>query len=223
MTNRLSPAAVRVPVIKWAWGRPPAPLSPAIRESLFRLSPCRKAQINLVTCAYALSPQWSLLTLTNIPTPNQPLGIYLMSSLIHSLHCVWTCPGFYSGTHLWGAKIMGGTLSSVWVRWIAPAKIFVCVRWSFYFLCILKAGVNVLLQDVNGNIPLDYASEGTESSWILQKHLEENGKVLHTLRYLALCLDRDREPKFHLMNFCRRRRKGTHTHTHTSIPTRAFL
>lgn len=38
-----------------------------------------------------------------------------------------------------------------------------------------KAGVNVLLQDVNGNIPLDCASEGTESSYILRKHLEENG------------------------------------------------
>lgn len=46
--------------------------------------------------------------------------------------------------------------------------------------CSWKAGVNVLLQDVNGNIPLDYASEGTETSYILRKHLEENGKALHT-------------------------------------------
>lgn len=40
-----------------------------------------------------------------------------------------------------------------------------------------KAGVNVLLQDINGNIPLDYAIEGTETSYILRKHLEENGKT----------------------------------------------
>lgn len=33
----------------------------------------------------------------------------------------------------------------------------------------------MLLQDVNGNIPLDYATEGTESSYILLAHLEENG------------------------------------------------
>lgn len=36
-----------------------------------------------------------------------------------------------------------------------------------------------MLQDINGNIPLDYASEGTESSYILRKHLEENGKAQH--------------------------------------------
>ncbi|KAL7881645.1 hypothetical protein AOLI_G00084930 [Acnodon oligacanthus] len=40
---------------------------------------------------------------------------------------------------------------------------------------LFQAGVNVLLQDVSGNIPLDYATEGTESSYILTKHLEENG------------------------------------------------
>ncbi|XDV30854.1 hypothetical protein PO909_033688, partial [Leuciscus waleckii] len=40
---------------------------------------------------------------------------------------------------------------------------------------LLKTGVNVLLQDVNGNIPLDYATEGTETSYILIRHLEENG------------------------------------------------
>ena len=38
-----------------------------------------------------------------------------------------------------------------------------------------KTGVNVLLQDVNGNVPLDYASEGTETSYILRRYLEENG------------------------------------------------
>ncbi|XP_026150400.1 unconventional myosin-XVI isoform X2 [Mastacembelus armatus] len=42
-------------------------------------------------------------------------------------------------------------------------------------LLLLLAGVNVMLQDINGNIPLDYASEGTETSYILRKHLEENG------------------------------------------------
>ncbi|KAM9344023.1 unconventional myosin-XVI [Pholidichthys leucotaenia] len=42
-------------------------------------------------------------------------------------------------------------------------------------LLLVVAGANVLLQDINGNIPLDYATEGTESSYILKKHLEENG------------------------------------------------
>ncbi|XP_028991848.1 unconventional myosin-XVI isoform X3 [Betta splendens] len=42
-------------------------------------------------------------------------------------------------------------------------------------LLLLLAGVNIMLQDVNGNIPLDYTSDGTESSYILRKHLEENG------------------------------------------------
>ena len=113
------------------------------------------------------------------------------------------------------------------MRLIAPAKISVCVHWSFYLLCILKAGVNVLLQDVSGNIPLDYASEGTESSWILRKHLEENGKVLHTFLYLASCLDRDGEPKFHFTSLCRLKRKRTdtclHTHTHTRVCFWRFL
>ncbi|CAB1328924.1 unnamed protein product [Coregonus sp. 'balchen'] len=34
--------------------------------------------------------------------------------------------------------------------------------------------VLLLLLDVNGNIPLDYTIEGTETSYILRKHLEEN-------------------------------------------------
>uniref|UniRef100_A0A667WPT4 Myosin XVI n=1 Tax=Myripristis murdjan TaxID=586833 RepID=A0A667WPT4_9TELE len=52
-------------------------------------------------------------------------------------------------------------------------------------LLLLLAGVNVLLQDVNGNIPLDYATEGTETSYILRKHLEENGvdvSSMHAMR-----------------------------------------
>uniref|UniRef100_A0A3Q2YYA7 Myosin motor domain-containing protein n=1 Tax=Hippocampus comes TaxID=109280 RepID=A0A3Q2YYA7_HIPCM len=47
-------------------------------------------------------------------------------------------------------------------------------------LLLLLGGVNVLLQDVDGNVPLDYASEGTESRYILQKHLEENVDVSST-------------------------------------------
>ncbi len=50
----------------------------------------------------------------------------------------------------------------------------------------LKAGVNVLLQDVNGNIPLDYATEGTETSYILIRHLEENGRILHSFGSLFI-------------------------------------
>uniref|UniRef100_A0A8C7M4A4 Myosin XVI n=1 Tax=Oncorhynchus kisutch TaxID=8019 RepID=A0A8C7M4A4_ONCKI len=52
-------------------------------------------------------------------------------------------------------------------------------------LLLLLTGVNVLLQDVNGNIPLDYTTEGTETSYILRKHLEENGidvLSMHTMR-----------------------------------------
>ncbi|XP_020568927.1 unconventional myosin-XVI isoform X1 [Oryzias latipes] len=52
-------------------------------------------------------------------------------------------------------------------------------------LLLLMAGANILLQDVNGNIPLDYASEGTETRYILQKYLEENGvdvTSLHTMK-----------------------------------------
>ncbi|CAL8268518.1 unnamed protein product [Lota lota] len=52
-------------------------------------------------------------------------------------------------------------------------------------LLLLLTGVNVLLQDVNGNVPLDYAPEGTESRYILSKHLEENGVDLvsmHTMK-----------------------------------------
>ncbi|XP_051881505.1 unconventional myosin-XVI [Pristis pectinata] len=42
-------------------------------------------------------------------------------------------------------------------------------------LLLMLAGANVLLQDVNGNIALDYAIEGTETSFILLGHLEDNG------------------------------------------------
>uniref|UniRef100_A0A8C6A551 Myosin motor domain-containing protein n=1 Tax=Marmota marmota marmota TaxID=9994 RepID=A0A8C6A551_MARMA len=53
-------------------------------------------------------------------------------------------------------------------------------------LLLVLAGANVLLQDVNGNIPLDYAVEGTESSSILLTYLDENGVDLTSLRQLKL-------------------------------------
>ncbi|EGW00084.1 Myosin-XVI [Cricetulus griseus] len=53
-------------------------------------------------------------------------------------------------------------------------------------LLLVLAGANVLLQDVNGNIPLDYAVEGTESSAILLAYLDENGVDLNSLRQIKL-------------------------------------
>ncbi|XP_058526570.1 unconventional myosin-XVI isoform X1 [Ochotona princeps] len=53
-------------------------------------------------------------------------------------------------------------------------------------LLLVSAGANVLLQDVNGNIPLDYAVEGTESSSILLTYLDENGVDLALLCQLKL-------------------------------------
>ncbi|KAG8586536.1 hypothetical protein GDO81_005410 [Engystomops pustulosus] len=51
-------------------------------------------------------------------------------------------------------------------------------------LLLLFSGANVLLQDVNGNIPLDYASEGTESNSIILTYLEENGVDLTSLQQI---------------------------------------
>lgn len=51
--------------------------------------------------------------------------------------------------------------------------VFICYICSFH----LQAGANVLLQDVNGNIPLDYAVEGTESSSVLLTYLDEKGRL----------------------------------------------
>ncbi|XP_019116728.2 unconventional myosin-XVI isoform X2 [Larimichthys crocea] len=68
--------------------------------------------------------------------------------------------------------------------WTALHVACVCDHADVVVLLLL-AGVNVLLQDVNGNIPLDYASEGTETSYILRKHLEENGvdvSSMHTMK-----------------------------------------
>ncbi|EHA99174.1 Myosin-XVI [Heterocephalus glaber] len=53
-------------------------------------------------------------------------------------------------------------------------------------LLLVLAGANVFLQDVNGNIPLDYAVEGTESSSILLAYLDENGVDLTSLHQLKL-------------------------------------
>lgn len=62
-----------------------------------------------------------------------------------------------------------------------PSYNSVCVCLLCFLLpWVWKAGVNILLQDVNGNIPLDYTAEGTESCYILRKHLEENGKAQYT-------------------------------------------
>ncbi|XP_018418654.1 PREDICTED: unconventional myosin-XVI [Nanorana parkeri] len=49
-------------------------------------------------------------------------------------------------------------------------------------LLLLFSGANVLLQDVNSNIALDYATEGTEPNSILLTYLEENGVDLTSLR-----------------------------------------
>lgn len=46
----------------------------------------------------------------------------------------------------------------------------------------------MLLQDVNGNIALDYAIEGTESSCILLTYLEENGRSALILDFLPFLL-----------------------------------
>ncbi|KAK1797577.1 hypothetical protein P4O66_000769 [Electrophorus voltai] len=51
-------------------------------------------------------------------------------------------------------------------------------------LSVLKAGVNALLQDVNGNTALDYAADGAEGRCILTKHLEENGVDLSSMHQL---------------------------------------
>ncbi|KAI1899882.1 hypothetical protein AGOR_G00066340 [Albula goreensis] len=62
-------------------------------------------------------------------------------------------------------------------------------------LLLLLNGANVLLQDVNGNNPLEYAEEGTETRLILQTHLEEIGvdmaamQRMKTQRPLAMLSD----------------------------------
>ncbi|XP_051782257.1 unconventional myosin-XVI isoform X2 [Erpetoichthys calabaricus] len=53
-------------------------------------------------------------------------------------------------------------------------------------LLLLLAGANVLLQDINGNIPLDYAVEGTESCYILLRHLEDNGVDVNSLQHMKV-------------------------------------
>lgn len=46
---------------------------------------------------------------------SQPLGVYLMSSLIHSPYFLLMSPWLCSGTHLWEAKIIALNLSSIHV------------------------------------------------------------------------------------------------------------
>ncbi|XP_067890237.1 unconventional myosin-XVI isoform X2 [Heterodontus francisci] len=53
-------------------------------------------------------------------------------------------------------------------------------------LLLMLAGANVLLQDINGNIALDYTMEGTESSSILLRHLEDNGVDTNSLRQMKM-------------------------------------
>ncbi|XP_030058339.1 unconventional myosin-XVI [Microcaecilia unicolor] len=51
-------------------------------------------------------------------------------------------------------------------------------------LLLLLAGANVLLQDVNGNTPLDYTMEGRESNYILLAYLDENRVDMNSLRQM---------------------------------------
>ncbi|KAL4656568.1 unconventional myosin-XVI-like [Arapaima gigas] len=51
-------------------------------------------------------------------------------------------------------------------------------------LLLLMAGANVWLQDINGNVPLDYAEEGSETNYVLLKFLEEKGVDVNALWYL---------------------------------------
>eukprot|EP00062_Callorhinchus_milii_P008899 gi/632952105/ref/XP_007891667.1/ PREDICTED: unconventional myosin-XVI [Callorhinchus milii] len=51
-------------------------------------------------------------------------------------------------------------------------------------LLFTLAGANVLLQNINGHIALDYTMEGTESSSILLQHLEDNGVDVNSLRHM---------------------------------------
>ncbi|KAJ1118881.1 hypothetical protein NDU88_007068 [Pleurodeles waltl] len=53
-------------------------------------------------------------------------------------------------------------------------------------LLLLLAGANALLQDVNGNIPLDYTMDGTESRCILLAYLEDNGIDVNCLRQMKV-------------------------------------
>lgn len=80
-------------------------------------------------------------------------------------------PGGGSGTDLFGPV---SRLTWKWKFW--SAFFANSIHHVLSVLFHLQAGANVLLQDVNGNIPLDYAVEGTESSSILLTYLDENGR-----------------------------------------------
>lgn len=108
---------VRVTVIKGAGGKVFFTLSGALTEECsgrVPRSPVEQTQINLVKRTHVLT----LMTPGNgnqcpRSAPAQPLGSYLMSSLIHLQHCPLTSQWLCTGTHLWEAKIMGSTLSSI--------------------------------------------------------------------------------------------------------------
>lgn len=161
-------------------------LSHAITEDCSGRVLVEQTHINLVRHAH---PQWTQVTITYflaLYCPHPPMQLF--NEFFNSLYCLLMPPWFFSGICLWEAKIIVLTLSSIQVWWITPAKTqFVCV-FSLPLPCVWKAGVNVLLQDVNGNIPLDYASEGTETSYILRKHLEENGKSLCSSHLFCIAL-----------------------------------
>uniref|UniRef100_A0A8C3G226 Myosin motor domain-containing protein n=1 Tax=Cyclopterus lumpus TaxID=8103 RepID=A0A8C3G226_CYCLU len=70
--------------------------------------------------------------------------------------------------------------------WTALHVACVCDHADVLLLLLLLTGVNVLLQDVNGNIALEYASEGTETSYILRKHLEEHGVDVSTVHAMKM-------------------------------------
>lgn len=121
-----SSVVVRVTVIKGAGGKVFFTLSDARTEDCSGRvppwTPVEQTQINLVKRTHVLT----LMTPGNgnqcpRSAPAQPLGSYLMSSLIHLLHCPLTSPRLCTGTHLWEAKIMGPTLSSIEVWWMATA------------------------------------------------------------------------------------------------------
>ncbi|KAL0963404.1 hypothetical protein UPYG_G00305910 [Umbra pygmaea] len=69
--------------------------------------------------------------------------------------------------------------------WTAVHVACVCDHADMVLLLLL-AGANVLLQDVNGNIPLDYATEGSQTSYILRKHFEENGVDVSSMRTIHI-------------------------------------
>ncbi len=86
--------------------------------------------------------------------------------LVYVLFCFISLPSSSSPSPLLSSPLLSSPLLSIYLIW--------------------RLESNVLLQDVNGNIPLDYATEGTETSYILIRHLEENGRILHSFGSLFI-------------------------------------